>query len=106
MASATELDLPNVPLDVLEFAGDRDIKSGLRPLLAITRTVFPSAPIELRLEDDPEIPDDKHIVVEVDVPGWTVDEMFAAHNQWTQLFFKTCSASNLYLFRLRLRQSG
>jgi hypothetical protein len=106
MASATELDLPAVPDDVLEFARDQDITSGLHPLLAITRTVFPTAPIALRLEDDPEVPNDKHIVVEVDVSGWTVDEMFAAHNQWTQLFLKACSASDLYLFRLRLRQSG
>ncbi len=106
MASATELDLPAVPFDVLEFAGDRAISSCLRPLLAITRTVFPSAPIELRLEDDPEVPDDKHIVIEVDVTGWTVDEMFAAHNQWTHLFFEACSASDLYVFRLRMRQTG
>jgi hypothetical protein len=93
MASATELNLPAVPLDVLEFARERDITSGLRPLLAITRTVFPTAAIELRVEDDPEVPDDKHTVVEVDVTGWTVDERFAAHNQWTQLFFEVVRLS-------------
>jgi hypothetical protein len=100
------LDLPDVPLEVREFASDQAVTCDLRPLLAITRTVFPTAPTELRLEDDPEIPSDMHIVVEVDLTGWTVDEMFTARNRWTSLVCKACSASDLYLFRLRLRQSG
>src|SRR5215472_15316073 len=104
MASATEVDLPDVPLDVREFASDQAITSNLRFLLAITRTVFPSAPTAVRLEDDPEVPNDKHIVVEVDVTGWTVEEMFTARNRWTSLVFQACPGSELYLFRLRLRQ--
>ena len=62
----------------LRFAEDQDITEGLAPLVRITRTIFPGASIALHLDDDPEVPDDKHIVIEVDVTGWTVDEMFAA----------------------------
>src|SRR5438552_15754935 len=103
MASITELDLPALPFDVLEFAREQDVTSVLCPVAELTRDVFPNAPISLRLEDDPEVPDDRHIVVEVDLTGCTVDQMFVARNRWNQLFFKACPESKLWVFRLRMR---
>jgi hypothetical protein len=106
MASTTQLDLPAMPLDVLELAGRENVAQELRTVVVMTRNVFRSPVITLRLEDDPEMADDRHIVIEVDVTGWTVDEMFAARNRWNQLFLKGCSPSKLCIFRLRLRQTA
>jgi hypothetical protein len=92
-------------VDVLEFAGEHDVAGGLNPILAVARTVFPASPLLLRLEEDPEV-DDRQIVIEVDVTGWTVDEMFAAHNRWSPLFLEACASGEAYRFRLRMVQTA
>ena len=43
MASITELDLPALPFDVLEFAREQDVTSVLCPVAELTRDVFPNA---------------------------------------------------------------
>jgi hypothetical protein len=107
MQPTTEtLPLPAVPLDVLEFADEQDVTWNLRPVATITQTSFPSRPITLRLEEDPEAADDRHIVIEVDVTGWTVDEMLAARNQWTQMLFRVCAPEKLFVFRIRMVQTA
>src|SRR5437667_161817 len=47
--------LPAVPLDVLDFATEQGVVLYLRPLLTMTRGIFPDESIRLRLEEDPEI---------------------------------------------------
>jgi len=66
--------LPAEPLDVLEFATEQALVPYLRPLLFMTRCIFPDEPIRLRLEEDPEIANLRTIVIEVDVTDWTVED--------------------------------
>lgn len=105
-STATSLDLPDVPLDVVEFASDQHVLAHLRPLLINTRTVFPTAPLSLRLEDDPDFADYRTIRIEVDVTGMGVDEIVAGHNRWGQLLFQSCPAHDVWLFRLGLVQTA
>jgi hypothetical protein len=100
--TATAVPLPDVPLDVLEFAGEREATWRLRPVLNVTRTAFPNAPISLRIADDPEIPNDRRIVVEVDVTGWSTDQMWQARSRWSDLFAEVASPVDTGVFRLRL----
>jgi hypothetical protein len=102
--ATTAPPLPDVPLDILDFAGEQDAVQNLRPVLTITRTAFPSAPIRLRLEDDPEVPDDRRIVVEVDVTGWPADELWQARSRWSDLFARLGPQGTVGVFRLRMAQ--
>jgi hypothetical protein len=100
----TEVALPDVPLDVIEFAGEHDAVWNLRPLVTITRTAFPARPIHLRLEADPEIADDRRIVIEVDITGWDAEQTARARDQWAELFLKVTMPSQVGVFRLRMVQ--
>jgi hypothetical protein len=99
------LPLPAVPVDVLDFAKEHNVVDHLQPLLSITRQVFPAAPISLRIDDDPEIADYRTIRYEVDVTGWGVEELVAAHNRWRDQLFQVCPSPDIWLFRLLLVQT-
>ena len=97
--------LPAVPLEVLEFATEQGVVPYLRPLLTMTRGIFPDESIRLRLEEDPESADQRTIAVEVDVTDWTVAEMLAAHNQWSEQLFRVCPATKVCAFRIGMVQT-
>jgi len=60
----------------------------------------------VRVERDAEIESEQHIVIEMDVTGWSVDEMFSARNCWTAEFCRICPAENSVIFQIRLAQSA
>jgi hypothetical protein len=103
--TATTIDLPPIPSDVLDVAMRNELTSCLRPLLSTARDVFPGCPITLRLEEDAEIESEQHIVIEVDVTGCSVEDMFSARNRWSQEFCRICPAENSVVFQIRLVQS-
>ena len=58
----------------------------------------------LRVERHAEIESDEHIVVEVDVTAWSVDDMFSAWNRWSEEFCRICPPENSVVFQIRLVQ--
>jgi hypothetical protein len=48
---------------------------------------------------------EQHIVIEVDVTGWSVEDMFSARNRWSQEFCSICPPENSVVFQIRLVQS-
>ena len=106
MITATPVELPLTPMDVLDFAAQNGLTSCLRPILTTTRDVFPGCLIALRLEQDAEIESEQHIVIEVDVSGWSVENMLSAWNQWSQEFCRVCPSENSIVFQLRLAQKA
>jgi len=58
------------------------------------------------VERDAEIESEQHIVIMIDVTGWSVDDMFSARNHWSQEFCRICSAENSVVFQVRLVQSA
>jgi hypothetical protein len=91
------------PADVLEFATRENVRQYLDPLLEATRRVFPSARrIQVSLEADPEIRDDRHIVFDVQVPGLGVAQARAAQREWNNELFRCCPAPLVCTFRLFL----
>ena len=102
MSSATtSLPLPVVSPDVLAFAEQQGVADYLPAVLAMTRRIFPTWPIKVLLEGDPEIADDWHIVLEVQVPeDVDVDRAVDAHGQWSGEIFEHCPSTHVCVFRL------
>ena len=92
--------LPAIPLEVVDFAVAEEVAWYLRPVLTMTRNIFPTASLTLRLGDDPEIADDRHIVIEVDATNLEVPQMVAGQRQWSEGVFAVCPATQAHLFRL------
>ena len=96
----TTLLLPPVSEEVLAFAAEQGVTQYLPAVLELARRLFPTAPTTVLKEGDPEIANDWHIVIEVDTTGMTVEQMIAAHNQWTRELFQRCPATHVCVFRL------
>ena len=91
-----------VPAEVRAFAEEQGVTAYLPAVQEMTRRIFPGAPLRLLVEDDPEIANDSHIVIEVDVSGRTVAELVAAEDKWTSEIFQHCPATHVVVFRLAL----
>ena len=100
MSQTTTPDQANIPADVAAFAAERGVADYLPAVQALARRLFPNGPFEVRVEDDPEIPDLRAIVFGVDVNGLTVPELVAAQQQWSEELFKHCPSTHVHLFSL------
>jgi hypothetical protein len=91
------------PADVLEFAETSNVRQYLDPLLEVTRRVFPTARrIQVSVEDDPEIRDDRHVVFDVQVPAPDVPDYVAAQHRWSRELSRCCPAHLVCTIRLFL----
>jgi hypothetical protein len=91
------------PQDVLDFAARRSVGDLLDPLRQTVDRLFPIAQSFLvRLEEDPEIRDDCHLVFEVCVSSADVPDFGAAKRQWHTELFRICPAPLVCLFRMVL----
>ncbi|HWG43436.1 MAG TPA: hypothetical protein VN688_11675 [Gemmataceae bacterium] len=99
--TTTSLPLPTVSADVRTFAEEQGVTPYLPAVLALARRIFPTWPIKVFLEDDPEIANDWHIILEVQVPeDADADTLFALGQQWTEGIFQNCPATHVCVFRL------
>ncbi len=100
-ASTTTLPLPEVSPEVRAFAEEQGVAAYLPAVLAMTRRIFPTWPIEVFLEDDPEIANDWHIILEVQVPDDVMPEKLAEMRwQWCGEIFQHCPSTHVCIFRL------
>jgi hypothetical protein len=92
--------LPVVPQEVLAFAQEQGAAAYLPAVLELTQRIFPTARrIALVVEQDPGIPDERYIVIDVDV-SLTVQEDVAADGEWCLGAQALCPIPLLGLFRL------
>src|SRR4051794_33354169 len=89
-----------IPADVAAFAAECGVADYLPAVQAMTRRLFPHGPFEIRVEDDPEIPDLSTIVFGVDMNALTVPELVAAQRQWSAEVFGLCPSTHAHLFSL------
>jgi hypothetical protein len=91
-----------VPPEVLAFAAEQGVAAYLPTILATTERLFPNAlRLAVRLDEDPEIANDRHIVFEVGVP-LDVPEALAAQRRWNDALFTYCPAPLVCVFRLSM----
>jgi hypothetical protein len=99
-ATTTPLPLPVVPPEVQAFAEEQGVTAYMPAVLEMTRRIYPTAPMQLIVTDDPEIANDRHIVIEVAVPDWDATQLVASDQQWTRDIFEHCPATHVSVFRL------
>jgi hypothetical protein len=96
------LPLPTVSPDVTAFAAEAGVTAYLMPVVEMTRRIFPTASLAVQVEDDPEIPDDRHIVIQVDVSQIDEDKLFDLDQRWFTEVFDHCPSTHVCVFRLGL----
>jgi hypothetical protein len=104
--TVTALPLPVIPPEVSAFAAEAGVRDYLLPVVEMTRRLFPMAPLSVFVEVDPEIPNERYIVLEVDVTGWREEPLFAARQGWTSDLFVHCPATHVHSFRLGMVASS
>jgi hypothetical protein len=90
------------PKDVLALAAELGVSDYLQPVFEMTRHVYRSAPLTVQIDEDPEIPNDRRILLEVDVTGWDVPHLVDAQNRWSTEVFDHCPSTHVRWFRLSL----
>src|SRR5262249_32513404 len=102
----TSLPLPDVSPDVQAFAEKEGVAPYLPAVLEMTRRIFPNRPMKGFLEGDPEIANDWHIILEVQMPTDSgVDELDATHHRWNHEIFQHCPSRYVCIFRLGVKLS-
>lgn len=91
-----------IPEEVQTFAEEKDVAAYLPALLDLTRQVFPTARRQaVYVEEDPEIADERQIVIEVDAP-LNLAQARAARRQWNTQTLKVCPTPLICLFCLSI----
>jgi hypothetical protein len=103
MNQAAQTHSVAVPLEVQAFASEQGVAPYLPAVLEMTRQRFPDARrFALLVEEDPEIADDRHVVIEIDVAGITAEQYVERDWQWGHELFQICPAPLVCVFRLSL----
>ena len=97
----SRLPIP-VPQQVLDFAAEQGVAEYLPAVLEMTARVFPGGLKDVIVEDDPEIANDRHILIGVHAKNLGVPQGLEAHRQWTGGLFQSCPAPKVCVFRLDL----
>src|SRR5438105_2754725 len=95
--------LPIISPEVRAFAAEAGVAEYLLPVLEMTQRVFPDARrLEVLVEEDPEIANDRHIVLEVDVPDRSPEQFVASLLPWDEEMIRIVPATVGHIFRLGL----
>src|SRR6266481_8747058 len=101
MGQVTITPLLTIPPEVEVFAAHEGAAPYLHEVIRMTNRVFPNCGINLLVEDDPEIADDRHIVLEVKT-NMEVAEALEARFEWDRQLFSVCPVPLVCVFRLGL----
>ena len=91
-----------IPAEVLAFAAQQGVAAYLSSVVAMTRLLFPDGPIQLSLDQDPEIANDRHIVLEAKCMEAAATKALEARFDWHRKLFAICPAPLVCVFRLGL----
>jgi hypothetical protein len=97
-----KINLPPVPPEVWTFAAEQGASDYVYPLIELMQRLFPGRTLTVLLEDDPEIANDWHIVIEADVTGMTSEQILEAQTGWSREIFRHCPATHVSIFRCGL----
>lgn len=92
-----------IPPEVVELAAEERVEEYLPKVIEMTRRLFPSASrFEVLLDEDPEIADDRHILMSVGIHG-SMSDAVNGRWQWCDGLGACCPAPLTCVFRIRLR---
>lgn len=102
MIQANLLTAVPIPEDVAAFAAEQGVSAQLPVVVDMTRRLFPDAEMFVQNEDDPEIANDRHIVIVTRPKGMAVEEALEKRWEWHKEMFACCPAPLVCIFRLGL----
>jgi hypothetical protein len=100
MTQATQTPAVEIDPEVHAFAAEQGVTPYLPGVVEMTQRVYPSAALSVVVEDDPEIANDRHIVIVGQVQKQSVAEILDARYQWYRGLFACCPAPLVCVFRL------
>jgi hypothetical protein len=101
-ATTTKAMTIQVPEDVSTFAVEQKVDVYLPAILLMTKQIFPAAEMSVVVEDDPEIPEDRHIIVQTRQVQLSIEEAMQGRWNWCRNIFDACPAPLVCVFRLGL----
>jgi hypothetical protein len=100
MTPAVQIASVTVDPEVAAFAAGQGVSEHLPAVIEMTRRVFPGSALRVVLEDDPEIPNDWHIVILGRFHDATVEEAVERRWRWHGGLFECCPAPLASVFRI------
>jgi hypothetical protein len=92
----------NLPPEVIALAVGQEVDSYVPAVLKMTQRIFPNSIWSVEVDDDPEIANERHLVVAVQASSLSVSEALEARYQWHRELFACCPAPLVCTFRLGL----
>jgi hypothetical protein len=89
--------------EVTAFAAEQGVSTELPAVVAMTQRTYPNAVLTVEVEDDPEIPNDRHIVINAEGVNLSVPEAVEKTWEWHRELFGCCPAPLACVFRVSLR---
>lgn len=100
MIAPPESVLPTISSEACDFALEHGVSAELPVVLEMTHRLFPQAMVSVFVEDDPEIANDRHIVILAKGVNLTVDDAVEATWDWHREMSTCCPAPLVCVFRL------
>ena len=88
--------------EVGAFAAQEGVAPYLQEVIMMTSRLFPNSQIDVLVETDPEISDDRHIILDVKTKDKEVAEALEGRFEWDHQLFSICPAPLVCVFRLGL----
>ena len=86
--------------EIVTAAEQLGVRAELAHVIAMTQDVFPGNSWHFEIDDDPELPDDRHLAIVVRTNFQAVDELVAGQWKWHERLFACCPAPLAPTFRL------
>jgi hypothetical protein len=97
------LPLPTIPPEVMAYAEQEGATSYMVPMVEMTRTLFPDAPMAVVLRPDPEVADLTFLSFDVGPrDDASVDWYVAAQKRWLEETMRLCPPQVAIVFTLSL----
>lgn len=100
MSTTTFPDVIELSAEIMQVAKDFGVVEELHRVLAMTQRLFPDYSMRVEIDDDPEIANDRHLLIVVQDRIADVKEALAIRRRWNGELFQCCAVPLAHVFRL------
>src|SRR5947209_3230169 len=101
--SAITSTLPDLPLEVQEFAAEKGVRRYLDAVIDLARQAFPSSALGVSLGQDAEDELHRYIALDVATGGLATEELLAGQRIWSAGIRRVCPSPHAVYFVLGWR---
>ena len=88
--------------EIMAFAAEQCVSAELPAVLRMTQRLYPQATLDVSIDDDPEIANDRHLLIHVHNGDLSVEEAIQTRAEWIDGLFGCCPAPLVCLFGFRV----